>query len=381
MKICVLHNHYYRSSGSAVIIRRITEAFRGSAVDFIFAGCRAPAEGGTAAEEDLSWIPDGKYAHFDLMGRPPGLPGEAMKFIRWIKQNQCDVIHVHHRRLAALVNLTSRYHGTPFLFTAHNTFPLSLWFWAFAPKDTSGVSPSVVNYLKRNTRAKNPLLTWNPFPFSLQAPAPKDLSLAWNTAISVGRLEPVKGQLNLVLAWKKLQSLGVRPQLNIFGEGYLRPQLEATIRTLGLQDQVHLRGFASDLSKEFSSSLFNILASSTEGFPNVVVEASATNTATLLTDVDGSRDAVPPDVMLPNKVKIGEVDALADHLAKWFANPEAAIADGVAFRRFMMQRCSMDAVRDTYTQIYTRLVAGVDSPSGSPHYGLFPETASRAIGD
>jgi glycosyltransferase involved in cell wall biosynthesis len=381
MKICVLHNHYYRSSGSAVIIRRITEAFRGTDVEFIFAGCGAPTEGGTTPEEDLSWIPDGKYAYFNLMGNPSGLPGEAMKLIRWIKQNQCDVIHVHHRRLAALVNLTSRYHRTPTLFTAHNTFPRALWFWAFAPKDVSGVSPSVVSYLKRNTRAKDPLLTWNPFPFSIQQPAPKDPFHTRNTAISVGRLEPVKGQLNLVLAWKKLQALGVRPQLNIFGEGYLRPQLEATIKTLGLQDQVHLRGFASDLSKEFTSSLFSILVSSTEGFPNVVVEASATNTATLLTDVDGSRDAVPPDVMLPNKVKVGDVDALADHLAKWFTNPQAAAADGHAFRTFLMERCSMDAVRETYTQIYARLLAGPGLSSQLPRYELLPETASRVIGD
>jgi glycosyltransferase involved in cell wall biosynthesis len=112
-----------------------------------------------------------------------------------------------------------------------------------------------------------------------------------------------------------------------------------------------------------------------------VVEASATNTATLLTDVDGSRDTVPPDVTLPNKVKVGDVDALADHLAKWFADPEAAAGDGLAFRRFLMQRCSMDAVRDSYTQIYMRLVAGAGSFSGSPPYGPFPETASRAIGD
>lgn len=356
MRICALHNNFYRSSGSAAIIRRIYDAFQGTPVDFFFAGCGALTEGGTQAEEDLSWMPEGRYAYFNLMGAPPGVPGEMMRFVRWLRQNHCEMIHVHHRRLAALVNIASPYHRTPILFTAHNTFPREFWFWVLAPRVASGVSPSVVNYLKLNSRVKSPLLTWNPFRFSTEQPEPKDLSIASNTAVSVGRLEPVKGHLNLIRAWKKLQSFGLRPQLKIFGEGHLREQLEATIRSEGLQDRIHLRGFAMELEKEFASSLFNVLGSSAEGFPNVVVEAAAANTGSLLTDVDGSRDAVPPNVILPNMVKVGDVDAMAEHLAEWFMNPIAAAHDGSTFRNFLSARCSLNAVRDTYAGIYSQLL-------------------------
>lgn len=357
MRICALHNNFYRSSGSAVIIRRIHDGFQGTPVQFYFAGCAAPTEAGTQAEEDLSWMPEGRYAYFDLMGSPTDLPRQMVRFIGWLRRNECDLIHVHHRRLASLANLARPFHRLPILFTAHNTFPWALWFWAFAPKTASGVSPSVVNYLKMNSRVENPHLTWNPFGFSTEQPKPKNLLIANNKAVSVGRLEPVKGHLNLILAWKKLQSLGLRPQLNIFGEGHLREQLHSEIMLHGMQEQIHLRGFAADLEKEFSSSLFNILASSTEGFPNVVVEASASNTGSLVTDVDGSRDAVPPDVILPNKVRAGDVDAMAEHLAAWFMNPESAVQDGRKFRRFLGARCSMGAVRDAYAGIYARLLS------------------------
>ncbi len=357
MRICALHNNFYRSSGSAAIIRRIYDAFQGTPVEFFFAGCGAPTEGGAQAEEDLSWMPDGRYEYFNLMGAPSALPAEMARFVRWLRRNDCDLIHVHHRRLAALVNIARSCHRRPILFTAHNTFPWALWFWALGPNVMSGVSPSVVNYLKLSSRVKCPLLTWNPCRFSTEEPRPKDLSLASNAAISVGRLEPVKGHLNLILAWKKLQSFGLRPHLNIFGEGHLRDQLQATIRSEGLRDRVHLRGFGQELEKEFASSLFNVLGSHAEGFPNVVVEAAASNTGSLLTDVDGSRDTVPPDVLLPNKVKVGDVDSMAEYLAAWFKNPRAAARDGRTFRSFLSARCSMSAVRNTYAGIYAHLSA------------------------
>ena len=356
MRVCILHNNFDRSSGSAMIIRRLYEAFDGSGIEFFFAGCSATSEGGRVAKEDFSWMPEGQHAYFNLMSSPTVWPRELGRLRRWVLANQCNLVHVHHRRLAAFANLLFSPSSIPVLYTAHNTFAWTLWFWLFAPPFVSGVGPSVVDYLKRSTRVQSPLLTWNPYPFAECASTIKDLSLVRERAISVGRLERVKGHAALILAWKKLQSMGLYPQLSIFGEGHLREELLTMIRVNGLENQVHLRGFTDNLGKEFSSSLFNVLCSSTEGFPNVVVEAAAQSTATLVTDVDGSRDTVPPDVLLPNKVKFDDIDSLANHLAQWFASPAAVLEDGQTFRRFLMERCTTETVRENYARIYERLL-------------------------
>jgi glycosyltransferase involved in cell wall biosynthesis len=157
---------------------------------------------------------------------------------------------------------------------------------------------------------------------------------------------------------------GLFPKLRIFGEGHLRPQLEATILALGLTDQVSLEGFAPSLDLAFASSLFNVLASETEGFPNVVVEAAAANTASLVTDVDGSRDTVPPEISLPNKVPVRDIEALVTHLAAWFKRPQEVLADGCAFREFLSARCATDVVRANYLGIYRSLLAKRESALG-----------------
>ncbi len=360
MKVCFLHDNYYRSSGSAIVIRRIFEAFRDTDVDFYFAGCGARAAGGESATEDLSWMPAGHYRSFGLMGLGPELIRELHRFATWLREMPCDVVHVHHRRLASLANLVCSRQKIPLLFTAHNTFPWQAWFWASAPRHVSGVSPSVVRYLRKATRTQAPLLTWNPYPFpsahekfsapSSTPPSPTLPSLTLK-AVTIGRLEPVKGHAALIDAWARLRPLGLTPQLDIFGEGYLRAELQRQIELRGLQSQVRLLGFSGDLAVAFANSLFNVLVSETEGFPNVVVEAAAARRASLVTDVDGSRDTVPPDVQLPNRIPFGNIERLTDALATWFQNPPLALEDGDIFHNHLRQRCSPEAVRSQYRQI------------------------------
>lgn len=178
-------------------------------------------------------------------------------------------------------------------------------------------------------------------------------------AVSVGRLEPVKGHLHLLEAWSALRAKGLTPALDIFGEGYLRPHLEAKISALGLQSQVKLHGYSGDLPEAFHRGLFNILASETEGFPNVVVEAAAHGRASLVTDVDGSRDTVPPGVKLPNLVPFGDAERLAQALARWFGEPAKTLEEGTRFHEFLRERCSPEAVRQQYQTIYEELRSGV----------------------
>lgn len=353
MKVCFLAPNFYRSSGVAVAIKRLVSAMCGRGLKFYLAGCGAPTEGGLSPIEDASWAPVGRYRTFDLFRTGPRLVRELIDFSRWVKDIECDVVHVHHRRLACLANVARLWNRIPVIYTAHGVYSRSMIMSALCPSTVTGVSPSVMEYLARCTGATTRILAFNPYPFPL-LPAERILTpfAVLSRAVSIGRLEPVKGHIHLINAWQILRSRGMNVHLDIYGEGHLRCDLISKVKAEGLDGVVRFPGYSGDVSRELRTSLFNVLVSETEGFPNVVVEAAAESVPTLLTDVDGSRDAVPENTKLPNRLPFGNVPALANALARWFESPETVALDGQRFFEFMRQRVSFDVVRAQYEEIY-----------------------------
>jgi glycosyltransferase involved in cell wall biosynthesis len=358
MRVCLLHNNYYRSSGSAIVIRRIFEAFSHKPVEFYFAGCGDAAWGDYQAEEDISWMPSERHIRFNLMCSGPKIVTEIAKFTQWLSEKQIDVIHAHHRRLAMLANLISTRTHIPVIYTGHNCFRWSTAFWLLAPRYATGVSSSVAKYLKKATRAGTVDVIWNPLTFPpLERPkAGQEADRA--TVISVGRLEPVKGHIHLIEAWRILKSNGFKTKLRIIGEGKLFDHLNAKIQADGLRELVSLSPYQSNIQDNMRASLFNVLASATEGFPNVVVEAAAVGCPSLVTNVDGSRDCVPVNAELPNLLPFGDPIALASALATWIANPSTVNADGLAFYSYLKDRCDSKRVCEAYHHAYERAIAG-----------------------
>jgi len=375
MKICVLHNNFYRSSGSAIVIRRIFESFEGHPVSFYFAGCRDQAWGGHTAEQDTSWMPPGVYQEFNLMRTGPALASELARFANWLKKTGVQIVHAHHRRLAMLANLISPVTGIPVIYTGHNTFEWSRIFWLLAPKNTTGVSSSVVAYLRRATRARNVELIWNPLAFEPMHAEPSTSDPA--SVISVGRLEPVKGHVHLIEAWKILKNSGRRASLTIIGEGRLRADLAAKISADGLQDLVTLEHYKPNVQDYLRRSSFNVLVSETEGFPNVVVEAAAVGRASLVTDVDGSRDCISPNTNLPNLVPFGNPEVLARALAAWLDDPVKTRAEGRLFYDFLKNRCDTQVVRESYQRTYGRVIQR--RHTGEPLISIERKTGVNAL--
>lgn len=280
----------------------------------------------------------------------PKLPGALLRFAKWTREMRFDVIHAHHRRLAALANAVQPLSGVPVLYTSHSTFSNASWFRALSPRSVTGVSPSVVGYLHRCTRAIDISLIYNPYVFQESPPAQR--SIGGYHAVTVGRLDPVKGHETLIEAWCLLKKRGSKAKLDIFGEGPLRAALKAKIEGNGLTEMVRLRGFEPDVIRRFSDYAFSILASQKEGFPNVVIEAAAQGLPTLLTDVDGSRDALPPNLRLPNCLPSGDAHALSDAIATWFESPKLVQEDGRSFHDYLKRLCAPDVIGKQYLAAY-----------------------------
>lgn len=91
--------------------------------------------------------------------------------------------------------------------------------------------------------------------------------------ISVGRLEPVKGQANLIRAFRKVHDAHPGWTLDIYGEGSLRGELEALVSSEGLEESVKLPGYHTHFSRQWLDASINVQPSTDEGFSRALTEA------------------------------------------------------------------------------------------------------------
>ncbi len=103
--------------------------------------------------------------------------------------------------------------------------------------------------------------------------------------LGVGRLVSQKDFPTLIRAFARVRQ--ERPaRLMILGEGEDRPQLEALVRSLNLEADVALPGFAENPYAYMAQASVFVLSSIFEGFGNVVAEALAAGTPVVSTDCE-----------------------------------------------------------------------------------------------
>ena len=171
-----------------------------------------------------------------------------------------------------------------------------------------------------------------------EVPAP----LTGKTVIAVGRYSYQKALDRLVAAWKIMQDrLGPDSgwRLRLVGDGETRPELEAQIRQLNLQDSVILGKVESDMASVYEKASILALSSRYEGLPMVLLEAETFGVPCVcFTCKCGPKDVIRDGengLLVPE----GDIPALADALLKLIQDPvllarmgAAAYADAVRWR-------------------------------------------------
>ena len=110
-----------------------------------------------------------------------------------------------------------------------------------------------------------------PNPVAFKCDTPSDLRD--KTVISMGRLEPVKNFSSLISAFQIVAQRHPDWTLKIYGDGSLKGSLQKQINESGLQDNVSLMGFSSDMKNVLRQSSIFAFSSLVEGFALVIVEA------------------------------------------------------------------------------------------------------------
>jgi len=145
--------------------------------------------------------------------------------------------------------------------------------------------------------------------------------------LSVGLLIPRKGHHHIIAALPDLPG----HTLVILGEGPDRAALEAQARALGVADRVHLPGAVphADLPGHYTAADALVLASSREGWANVLLEAMACGTPVVASPAWGCREAVrAPEAGLV--LDDTQPASIAAGVRRLLANPP----DRVATRRY-----------------------------------------------
>jgi glycosyltransferase involved in cell wall biosynthesis len=158
--------------------------------------------------------------------------------------------------------------------------------------------------------------------------------------VTVGRLSEQKGQFVLLSALAVLAREGVRFKMTIVGDGPLRPALERSIRKLGLQGQVELTGWLTNLQvrARIRGARVFILPSFAEGLPVVLMEALALGCPVIATYVAGIPELVT-DKTSGWLIPAGSVEQLADAIRQCLSTPDALIQImGAAGRKRVLEQ-------------------------------------------
>ena len=172
--------------------------------------------------------------------------------------------------------------------------------------------------------------------------------------LAAGRLSPEKGFSVLIEAADSFLRSIPSAVVVLFGDGVLRPELEAGIRARGLSDRFAVPGFRSDLDSLIAAADVVVLPSFTEGLPNVALEASAAGVPVVATAVGGTPEVIA-DGETGYLVPPGNPRELAARVGDLLRNPALRTRFGEAGRTRMQQLFTFDAQATAYLNLFDNL--------------------------
>jgi len=175
--------------------------------------------------------------------------------------------------------------------------------------------------------------------------------------LTVGHLVALKGNDLVVDAVARLRAAGQNVYLAIVGDGEERTQLEVRVTRLGLTDRVRFAGAVAnaDLAQWYSSADVLALASSREGWPNVLLESMACGTPVIASKIASTPEIVRDPVA--GELFVREPAAIAAAISRVLARPN----DRTAVRRYAEQ-FGWDATSSAQLSLFGSVITGATKP-------------------
>ena len=286
--------------------------------------------------------PKVKFIHADKVSKG-GLPGELWWFRKHIKKEQSDVVIAFMEAVYEFVLLALLGTKVPVI-SSERKDPATLGplrkilRWMLLPTATAHVVQThhIKKYYSKLIQKKTHII-YNPvnekvFQVKVDGLKVKEgeevkgdrLKVKEERVkriISVGRLYPQKNQKMMIEAFAKIAPKFPEWSLVIYGEGYLREDLESLVERLKVKDKVLLPGRCETVIEEVAKSKVFCLSSDYEGMSNAMIEALCVGTPVISTRVSGT-DELIRDGENGLLVDIGDTEGLAKAFEKLLSNQE-----------------------------------------------------------
>lgn len=293
------------------------------------------------------------------------------KLVRFLAQEQFDLVHTHLNYANILGTLAGRLTGTPTVTTLHNTRiglnPIA------RKKIERRVLQKLTNQLivvgQQAATIQQPQFPGKTLPVVPNAvapipPLPESERAALRTKltgdasrpllISVGRLTIQKGVDDLLTAFAQICRQQPPAALIIVGSGSIMAYLNLQIKTLGLENNAWLLGGRSDVPRLLAASDLYVSASHTEGLPVAMLEAMSAGLPVVATGVGDVPVVLTPHsgVVVPPQ----EPDQLAQAVSHLLANMEKLPMMGAAARKHVALHYSPEIWLDQLLAIYQEVL-------------------------
>jgi glycosyltransferase involved in cell wall biosynthesis len=177
-------------------------------------------------------------------------------------------------------------------------------------------------------------------------------------ALFIGRLDPEKGVMTLIEAWKELKAKGVSCPLKIRGDGQMRPVIQSVIDASGLTDVSFVgKIFREDLFRLIQGARFLVWPSHGyyETFGLVAFESYACGRPVIASNIGVLAEHVQ-DGMTGLHFLAGDPVDLAKKVAWAWEHPREMRQMGLAGRKVYEQGYTAEAVYARLTGIYKDVI-------------------------
>lgn len=289
------------------------------------------------------------------------------KIVEIIEREHIDIVHARSRVPGWLAWLAARKTGRPFVTTCHGYYSTHLLSRVMGwgkrvivisrvvgrhMIDDFGVSPDRIRLIHRGVDLSQ---------FSFSPKKDRDPQKPFRI-INVGRLSPIKGQIEFLRAIHRVRREIPRLEVLLVGaEGKAKhkytDRILETLKQLDLESTVQLMGTRRDVPELIASSDLLVLSTLVpEAFGRVIVEAGAVGTPVISTAVGGVFDIIEPGqngLLVP----AGDSESMASTILSLLKDPLRGALMAEKLHEKVKREFSLEKMADQTLAVYREVEA------------------------
>ena len=291
MNILLLANELKHTCGVTNHLLHLSQGLRGTGKVKLRIICGGGNGINRFSDIDINIISDERFLH--LTRTFSGFISSINFLVKFIRQNNIDIIHSHYHYGAAIANRASRLTGITTIQTNHGLLADTGRLKHFNADRYIAINGHIKDHLLKNKIAAEKNITF----IRCGIPCPEEIQIKakgeFTRVLAASRFVHGKGLDIFIKAVSLLpEEILKKAEFIIAGEGELEEKLKKLNEAAG--GRIKFPGKITDMHSYFKNIhvLVNPTCSEAEGFPAIITEAGASNTLVISSDFNGHDDVL-----------------------------------------------------------------------------------------